>query len=33
LRPFFQLEELTASLRLVATLPRPGAGWDGSINN
>lgn len=23
LRPFFQLEELTASLRLVATLPRP----------
>lgn len=26
LRPFFQLEELTASLRLVATLPRPGAG-------
>ncbi len=25
LRPFFQLEELTASLRLVATLPRPGA--------
>ncbi len=26
LRPFFQLEELTASIRLVATLPRPGAG-------
>ncbi len=26
LRPFFQLEELTASLRLVATLPKPGAG-------
>jgi len=26
LRPFFQLEELTASLRLVAILPRPGAG-------
>ncbi|MBP6952097.1 MAG: type VI secretion system contractile sheath large subunit [Alphaproteobacteria bacterium] len=25
LRPFFQLEELTASLRLVATLPPPGA--------
>ncbi len=26
LRPFFQLEELTASLRLVASLPKPGAG-------
>jgi type VI secretion system protein ImpC len=24
LRPFFQLEELKASIRLVATLPRPG---------
>ncbi len=26
LRPFFQLEELTVSIRLVATLPRPSAG-------